>query len=560
MAILQIKFFRAYSEEGKNLESMLQREIVSFLKNELGIDSSIEVHDSKGLSNEEGNAPWQVLSFALNNEIVIIDGSIEPAEGIELGKNYECITAAVSSLDNVLIVSRTQLPLNFIPCRSNVPQLGEPDNIARNNREGYTKSYDNVDIVSWLKDELKKMYFNVNDDDKSTNRLFRPETLKIDLRKSSFAELLQQEKVVMEENLAAKKREDGSKKKIFISYRSRYYYSKYSGNFNIIDVANRIIEYHEKGIGDVVEWDSPFYYPAGVLSNEFMPENRRWAFVSLPDRKIRECSEFWIFNTKQKLNSNGELEEVGYWDSWWCLGEFLTIIRMNYAGELKQDFKIMLFNPDDENPITELSRNQIPRMTDAQNRELARYFANGDFLESGLETMENMRKKRNWSKVRRYLYFLFMKNIVWPKILKGFGGTSNYPFKYFEESINSHVYDYSFVQNRILECYECKHNSTEMEEILSDSNFVWNFLNINKSYYNKIEGLKKQEGVICLDEKELVKFIQEDGSYIITCKNHHEIRIKKSTDKFFIFWQPRNGKPTGPNNSIIEVVDIYEVY
>lgn len=61
--------------------------------------------------------------------------------------------------------------------------------------------------------------------------------------------------------------------------------------------------------------------------------------------KIRECHEFWIFNTRNKLNSNGEIEEVGYWDSWWCLGEFLTVIRMKYAGQLKTNFKVMILIP-----------------------------------------------------------------------------------------------------------------------------------------------------------------------------------------------------------------------
>lgn len=52
---------------------------------------------------------------------------------------------------------------------------------------------------------------------------------------------------------------------------------------------------------------------------------------------------------------------------------------MKYAGQLKTNFKVMIFNPDKDNPIEELPLDQIPSMTDEQNRELARYFANGDF-------------------------------------------------------------------------------------------------------------------------------------------------------------------------------------
>lgn len=229
---------------------------------------------------------------------------------------------------------------------------------------------------------------------------------------------------------------------------------------------------------------------------------------------------------------------------------------MKYAGQLKTNFKVMIFNPDKDNPIEELPLDQIPSMTDEQNRELARYFANGDFLETGLETMDGMRNKRKWPKVLRYVYFSFMKRFIWPMI---FGDFRNYPFVYFEESIKSHVYDKSFVNNRILECNICNAKGMTMNDVLKDENYVWNFLNINSYYSDKIPGLRTYKGVINLSEQELRKYLQQDGTYEISCENHHTLKIKKSLDKFYIFWQPRNGKPTGPNKCVIETVDLYEV-
>ena len=88
---------------------------------------------------------------------------------------------------------------------------------------------------------------------------------------------------------------------------------------------------------------------------------------------------------------------------------------------------------------------------------------------------------------------------------------------------------------------------------------VWNFLNINSYYSDKIPGLRTYKGVINLSEQELRKYLQQDGTYEISCENHHTLKIKKSLDKFYIFWQPRNGKPTGPNKCVIETVDLYEV-
>lgn len=73
---------------------------------------------------------------------------------------------------------------------------------------------------------------------------------------STLSDLMQREKDVMEENIAARRREshfkdkddnEREKKKIFISYRTRYYTtedepqkSRYGGKYNIVDVAERI--------------------------------------------------------------------------------------------------------------------------------------------------------------------------------------------------------------------------------------------------------------------------------------------------------------------------------
>ncbi len=153
------------------------------MKNELNVEMRLEIKDSKGLSVQDGNAPLQVLTAAFQNDIVIIDGSIEEFEEYPLGANYECVTPAVSSFDNILVVSRTQLPLNFIPCRSNVARLGETDFVNHDNdKGGYKKAYTNDMILTWLKHELKKMYLN--------NRLVRPEECRIDFS-LSYADLMQ---------------------------------------------------------------------------------------------------------------------------------------------------------------------------------------------------------------------------------------------------------------------------------------------------------------------------------------------------------------------------------
>lgn len=562
--MLTIHFFKSYSIQGIELQEFIQKDLYEFVKSELGVDFQLAIKDSKGLAIKEGNAPFQVLSAAFNNDIVIIDGSIEDFKKYPLGSNYECVTPAVSSLDNILLVSRTQLPLNFIPCRSNVAKLGEKDMLnPSNDKGGYNKTYTNEMIMLWLKSELKKMHLN--------GRLIRPKECKMSFD-MPYEDLVQKEMEVMEENTNAIKHERSlnaeglldeekkEKKKIFLSYRTRYANNgfKYLDKYGIEEVKNEIMKYHREIAGDVDEWDEPFSYPSGVLSNEFMPEIRRWAFVSIPDRKIRDCDEFWIFNTNYKpKNTSGEHGEYGYWDSWWCLGEFLTIVRMKYQGALKADFKVMLFSPDKENPIEELPFDKIPSMNEEQNRELARYFANGDFLEAGMESMDNMRKKRKWSTLRLYAYFKLMKKFVWPHVMKQ-ADVKNYPFKYFKQSIDCHVYDMGFVQDRILECSSCKVKGRKLEDIVKDRKIVWNFLNINGCYTKKYN-VPAPQGVVKVNDKELQQFVQDDGSYLVSCENQHKICVNKSRDCFYIFWTPRKGVPTGPNNCVIEKVELYEI-
>ena len=581
MPTVVIKFFQAYSKEGQELVEILKETICETLSSKLKLDFTFTVCESTGLSLKQ-NSPFQVLSAAFNNEIVIIDGSIENAEGHELGDNYECITPAVSTLDNVLVVSRTQLPLNFVACRTNVAALGEKDKLnPDNNKGGYSKGYSNDNIKEWIISELCKMHEN--------NRLIRPDDLKIDMT-MPFSDIMKKEMVVMDENMKVRQKEKYPQKQIFISYRTAYYTHRYKGEYNIERVVDEIKKFHSQK-GDIDEWGEPFFYPAGVLSNEFMPEIRRWAFVSYPDRKIRESDEFWIFNTRyQHGNKDGEESEVGYWDSWWCLGEFMTIVRMKHDGQLicgddgkiykksyepvkdlliekekkdllteeKKEFKVMIFSPDKENPFEELSFNQIPPMTENQNKELSRYFVNSDFRQSGLESMVGMRKRRYWPKFIRKVLYKFTVKFVFPQI--DFGGLNDMTFDDFEESVFSHVYDKSFTQNRLLECDICGQKGKSMEDVLKDDSFIWNFLNINNYYYqNGLHNVKERAEIIQLTEKELINCRQENGDYLIQCNNGHKFVIRKSEDKFYLYWTPRRGKRTGPNNCVIETVDLYEL-
>ena len=549
--LLKIHYFKSYTKEAENLLNMVIQQIPCFVEHEIGIGAGIIPEDSKGLLLEEEKhaSAFNVLQSALNNEIVIIDASIEDIDGEDLGVNYECITPAVSSLDNVLIVSRTELPLNFIPCRSNVAPLGQKDptddkpiqevmgaaclleekDKPHNDLTTYKKEYSNEYIIAWLKCTLLKMHKN--------GRLLREGVPTIDVANPT-SNMFEREMEIMKENLDAIKQESGNRKKSFISYRSAYYpknektVKKYCGKYDVSDVVKIVNTYHSDPNNE--EWETPFLYPSGVLSNELMPEIRRWAFVAMPDRVIREADEFWIFETKHKKNKDGKIEEYGYWDSWWCLGEFITIMRMKYANQLKKNFRLHIFDPDTDK-IDEIPYEDIPSMTDEQNRELARYFANGDFLEAGYESMGNMREMKKKPKWLRWVFFQLLKRYVWPKFMPE-EDVKGFKFKYYNDSIESHVYDEEFMTDRILVDQGQERGMTR-ENVFGDKDLIWKFLNINGCY------------------TELKNVPLYPGSSVVTGAE----KLTATNKHFYLLWTPRMGNRIGPDGCIIEVVPIVNI-
>mgnify|MGYP003212875295 FL=1 len=146
----------------QELKTMVYK-LLKYLQNEICVNFVFEEKLAYGLKGET-SSPFQLVKAALNNDIVIVDGSLEEDEfkkfNLDFGANYECITPAVMSLDNVLILSRTQIPLNFTPLRSNVRRMGQyEDEVNEDNegRKGYQLEYSNSQIISWLKKELIAM-------------------------------------------------------------------------------------------------------------------------------------------------------------------------------------------------------------------------------------------------------------------------------------------------------------------------------------------------------------------------------------------------------------------
>lgn len=564
MKELIVRFFSRNKTVGEQeLISLLKDRIESGeLADKLNCSTlTLKECNASGLSRTAQSSAITLLESAFNNEIVIVDASLDAEEltnPSDFGSNYECLTPAVMSLDNVLVLSRTQIPLNFLPTRTNVKRLGDdydPVNEINSGKKGYELRYSNGQIISWLENELISM--------SKEGRLYRD------------SELLAKESKILEENIAyLSSRKHEGKLLCFISYRGCYSAKdnngtpiKYNGIYGIEEVQSEIIEYHKREQEAQKEPRKEVlvkFFREGCLSNELMPEVRRWAFVSYIDRYIRECDEFWIFNTRHKEKTGENKGEYGYWDSWWCQGEILTLLRLKNEIVNGRKIKVMMFDPDEtdiEKRIRPVDISDWHDITTEENKELARYYANSDFLEAGYESFKKMRRLRRLPVFLRKFKFNLMKKVVFANYAND--SMDDFTYHDFECSVFSHVYDKSFMTHRILTCGKCM-SVGNSEDIAADDMFIWNFLNINGTYTNTIRGINPPAGVTIITPRQFALIVnkQTDDSYCgcdctIECANHHPLTIKKTTDCFYIWWTPRMGKRTGPNGSIVEAVQLY---
>ena len=142
-----IKLFASRTLKGKKLTSLLSEELPMAIHS---LVSSEPVNIDVIYPGDFKFGQLFFFSYERNADLVIFDASIEDDGGaIKLGENYACAPHAPYMNDNVLVVSRTVLPLNFIPHTTNVLPYGE-DYIYVEKSLHFIRSYDNKDIVTWV--------------------------------------------------------------------------------------------------------------------------------------------------------------------------------------------------------------------------------------------------------------------------------------------------------------------------------------------------------------------------------------------------------------------------
>lgn len=521
------------TEKGRSLVENLKKEIPLTFKRE-GFDTSISI--------VYNGVQYDMQKACLADDLVIFDASIEQDESGSWDSNYAAATANPCALDNILVVSRTRLPINFSALRTNVPELGQND---KSSERTPVLEFTNEDIINWVKSEIGQMTkpFSLQSSEILPPRIPVTKDLKYIIPSleqlavdKSFYDI-QERKMIDSLDYMSKTKKKGA----FISYRSYYYKNDYHG-ITAQDLVKIIKDSHNDESYPVT------IYAEGDIAFEFMTEQRRWFVESFVDRKMRTVEEVWIFETDAT-------DGFGYYDSWWTQGEIISLMYMKANGFRLP--KIFVYHYDEKaKKMVAIQKDEsfIPNLTKELNHELSQYFANSEGANEGMENMRTLRKKNFvYKRFAHWTMKQMQKKYVHTNLMNQVMEDNNY--EAFLSSIYAHVYDKSFTDNRIV--YHPQMIRNYSIDDFYDPQFISNFMHINSDrddgkYKNEIE----KRGFYSIPPQEMKK-IEETGVWQIP-NSIIVKKIKKSIMPQFQWWPIRHGVRTGPNNVLIERITNWE--
>lgn len=525
MKKISITLFASRSREGQAFARRLSRDIESI------VDSQ-DFHSSLFHIIEQGTQ-YDMISATLHDDLVIFDGSQETDVNGNWCSNYEAVLANVISNDNIAVVSRTVLPINYMPFRTNVPAFGTDEH-------DYTGQFTDDSLLEWLKATIRSM--------KKEGRFPKPASLTFDLppfgriTSENIDSIMERANRITQENSDYIHRSRSKAHSAFISYRSYYYRHTFHG-WNVEKLAEYIRCYHDEQDG--AEWHIR-YYPSGVLSSEVMPEYRRWGFLSYVDRTLRSSDEVWIFQTPAHQG------EAGYYDSWWTQGEIVSLMYIKKYNP-QQMPAVYLFDPV-QGQARKMPLSFIPDLPAESSKELVRYFSNSDFLSGSMELLAPMRQLRSLSdeELARFLPYL---NSYMQTVMRGFSEKDlmeDHTVASLRDSLSSHTYDLSFVENRILVCPYCFGKGRTIEDMRHPA-FLSSYLRVNCD-----EAPSRVKGVHIITPEKMEQIVQTGRWECPGC--HHSYRIQENKSILLTqWWAIRTGQHTGPDGCVVERIPAYEI-
>ena len=488
-----------------------------------------------------------VIGYLTQYDIVIFDGTIE-ADSELRDSIYDILDKFILLRDNFWVVTRNTLPMNVVPLHSNICKFDALRNnmyqIDSNRLDSSAGALiSDKDILRWVKDEMVRFLDN-------HDGLSRPENV---------SEMLMS--VQSDVRTVMSRYDQKDRKSIFVSFRGRYQENEYYG-YNVASVKRWIKEVFHKDDSD--EWNEPFTYDSGSLTNELMPEQRVWTVQSIISSKIQECDEFWIFETLQEKDADGNIVHFSYWDSWWCVAEVMEVLNMNARGTLNKDFKLIVFNPCLPDKYEVIPLEQFPKLTSFEERELMRLKNEGNIERSNLHLREDKRDFRNSSWLMKKLRYKSLC-VQWNRISKMNGVDISIPFDLYVEDVNCHVYDDEFLTQRIYMDAESMEVGRCRADVLREG-YCKHFLNLCSNY----EDTPQYEGIYTVSTEELESCVQNGLPVIMKRTDGDEVISKELLVErygmMYFFWQPLLNplspgkvKRSGPYNRTVQEIPLYKI-
>lgn len=274
-----------------------------------------------------------MLQACLNDDLVIFDGSREP------GHVYAAATGQPMTLDHVLVVSRTYLPINF-------------HGVRRGGAPMYPRSFDNREILDWVRRQLPDL--SLPRQNKGMMHSVR----------------------AMRSSLDAASMRGNAVGQVFLSFRAGCDdRTRSARQVMLAELARRI----EKGdFHDGTGGRTAFFYNPGEVAfeDELLSEARHWQLASIIDRQLADADELWIVDTPDYLGS------------WWTQAELATVAyrRANRSSAPQ----VRRYDPRNGRLHPEPPQ-LLPTLTRDQSKRMARWYANCDPDTMGPESVVALR-------------------------------------------------------------------------------------------------------------------------------------------------------------------------
>lgn len=301
-------------------------------------------------SNSDDFSQLELLIACHRDDIVIVDCTTPKDSSVKTV--YPILVAQVNMLDHVIVISNNMLPLNITP-----------------QRQGYDSPRLKLDFtqekqIRWIEEQLIEL-----SDDISSNNHYNRITLNGYQDLEKFRSLIEK---MWEESDNYRRKKEGNKKKVLISYRNSHYK----------EVAEYKAKYEKKHPNTIVRMIEP-----GVLctGEETLTPMRKWMLVFMLEERIHDIEELIIYKTKD------------YTHSWWTCAELVMVAYNNYNRDNSKKIKVTFYDPHSEKESEEeaISWLMYPTLNESQKNRLSRLAANTRPDTMGPECMNNIDQMRS---------------------------------------------------------------------------------------------------------------------------------------------------------------------